>query len=522
MSKNLFLLLFLIVISGTVVAEDAPVEFESSQWRSSALDLRIIQVKKRLLEIVSEMLVNAHGDDGKQDLLDFRDKLVPTLVTNGDVDKNSIVLNGVFTDLRSALESEKYKTKKNPIFNRMLESFASALISEIEIREHVYKFPLQLGAYDFASSRIKYEKIKSIKDVFDLLETELSTTLKSLNENISKSPDLGAPSLFASLYSQASSNGLDAIFDPIMQGNYPYKRMVLKNKGEESICLHLATPTIRSNESVEITPEFLAHLRNLKMKGEHQFYINFQKNGAPTAWELMKYFGIEYYRAQCLQGLNTVPELQGVIDVMTLDKNSEFYWQNAKDAMEFVSLNSFWEELEQKLFCEACDSGFYWPEALKGKQREIRGVLKQLKSVLYADGADSLNAQKRKDSIELVYLFLMGKLSVGSKIINFSCKDDIDRGAGAKSLFLLATILKEVIMNAEKFLDNPYLLQERVEMLLSLVFADALMAKQRPLLEERLQRFQQAAVALVKSLRDNPEFFIFFRNNFSFDQVSFK
>lgn len=499
----------------------------AGRWQEDRFERAVSEVQKNFKKVMEDSKysgVFSHKvgsvADGSEEAVAHLRKMREVLdspSTPKDVRTFKIILD----ELRAALATPAYAEGKNKALTELLESLSYNFITQTDMRPFAYSFPLGLAAASNSHQQDDSSKHKEERSYENLQEL-----LSQLKQSVLDVSDLGqkiktSPQLNSSLLKQASlgltGGTLDGNFDPSTQENHPYKRMILKRKGDHQVtCLHMATPTLRSDASVEVNPEFIAYLKHQKRLGGHHTYINFQKDTPVTFLDTVKRFGVETYRAQCLERMSTIEELKSVIDVITLDKNSDFYWQK-KSRNATSSADEFIEEFIDRVVTDGRSVGFHFPTI--EKKAQAKKLILDLKEALgWNQSNKKVSLQEKRDFIEISYLFMMSSFSAGSDVVNFSCKDDIDRGAGAKSLLLFATILKEVVGSPDKFLKDPALFDKKLSVLSSLVFADALMAKDRLILEERLERFQEGAQALLKYL-DIPEFYVFFKHNFDFEEV---
>ncbi len=119
--------------------------------------------------------------------------------------------------------------------------------------------------------------------------------------------------------------------NPIKDGNPPnvYYTRIMPD-GNELTFIRTPTPTIGD----EINPAFIAFLRTAKANGDPIVYFNLQDRRSPAEQSSTKKwiletlgFAREDLRVKALEALAEDPEFKGFFTVVTLDKNSDFYWQ---------------------------------------------------------------------------------------------------------------------------------------------------------------------------------------------------
>src|SRR3990167_3398645 len=115
-------------------------------------------------------------------------------------------------------------------------------------------------------------------------------------------------------------------FDPIGQGNFPY-RLYQVQKGKTRIdLLHMPTPVLQQLiNKCEITGEFQGFLRSCNEQGKKHLLINLNDR---TSWR-------EFGRSKSLETLQMKAEHSKHFFVLTLPKTTDFYYQNN----EYLNLN---------------------------------------------------------------------------------------------------------------------------------------------------------------------------------------
>ena len=99
----------------------------------------------------------------------------------------------------------------------------------------------------------------------------------------------------------------------------------------------------------------------------------------------------ETYRVQCLQNFGEDERFSNILTVITLPKNSGFYWQKGDGfADDFIGTENFVDRMEALMFDKSqSESGFYFPPAWKEKdsveRKNIRMILDTIREILYPD-----------------------------------------------------------------------------------------------------------------------------------------
>lgn len=223
----------------------------------------------------------------------------------------------------------------------------------------------------------------------------------------------------------------DAIvpFDPIGQENLPSRVYEVQRKGKRIDVLRIPSPTRQSLiNKVEIVDEFRGFLRALAADTpvRKHLIINLQDR---TSWK-------EYARSRALETLQLNAEFSHQLFVLTLPKQTDFYYQNN----EYFNLNKaedFIKAFQGQLAApEQC--GFFFPPQLKSNEI-IRFAEDALSAIhqLFFHNKNSLTRRNREDFIEIFYQFLILKCidMLEPNSISFTCKDAIDTGAAQQAVF---------------------------------------------------------------------------------------
>ena len=211
-------------------------------------------------------------------------------------------------------------------------------------------------------------------------------------------------------------------FDPLMQYNSPSTIFTLSSESTHTSIIHLPCPVHQDFiDRVNITPEFKGYLRSLG--SQKHLYINLQDR---TSWK-------ENARAQAMEELSKSGEFRDSLRVITLAKNTDFYFQ----INDYAHLN------EADRFCKICAEqlsegtqyGFYLSDNLIQRvhlQKLITFIHEQ-----FFDLKKKLTRKERLDFIELFYFFLVLKIVDQEKpdVVSFSCKDGVDTGAAMVAAF---------------------------------------------------------------------------------------
>ncbi|CDZ79544.1 hypothetical protein BN1013_00037 [Candidatus Rubidus massiliensis] len=202
--------------------------------------------------------------------------------------------------------------------------------------------------------------------------------------------------------------------DQFTQGNIPSRIDVL----DKTILFRCGQPFYQFPPKLwwlplplKMAPEFALFL---KLSPNH-LYIN-----------LMRRKGMEGKLSHYIEALE---ELYPHLTVVSLDKNSPFYWQKGNDVDIAVFKNDFLKHLQS--------SYYYWSKKIVNVEEILQCVLQETQDEYFAH-KDRLNASERNDFIELAYLKILDRLVVKIQPItmNITCRQAMDRGPSLMALWL--------------------------------------------------------------------------------------
>ncbi|MBX7065673.1 MAG: hypothetical protein K1X28_00440 [Parachlamydiales bacterium] len=261
-------------------------------------------------------------------------------------------------------------------------------------------------------------------------------------------------------------------FDPIGQDNLPSRLYEVNRRGKKIDCIRIPSPTRQTTiNKVEIIDEFRAFLRSLSQDKpvKKHLIINLQDR---TSWK-------EFARSRALESLQLNAEFNHQLVVMTLPKDTDFYYQNN----EYLNLNKADEFL--KAFAAQLESpeecGYFFPAPLK-KTELTRFAEMALPAIHehFFNNKNSLTRRNREDFIEIFYQFLILKCidMVEPSSISFTCKDAIDTGSASTGAFF----------GFLQLLTSNFTAKEEQDFLRWLLYTPALFIRERAIDPERFNR----------------------------------
>ena len=193
-----------------------------------------------------------------------------------------------------------------------------------------------------------------------------------------------------------------------------------------------------------------------------------------------------------IENVQKVTEFMNTLMVVTLPKNTDFYFQSGT-YVEWDDAGEFMKQLKEQLATgEQC--GFYFPpEAEAEKLLAFTDKAMKVIHTVFFGGKGMLTHKNRLDFIEIFYLLLTLKLMEDFKpdSFSFTCKDAVDTGAVA-SVELYAFMR---LMN-----DSTKFSKEEANFLLWILYAPALMNRERAVDPTRFNRMESALAAIHAEL----------------------
>lgn len=244
--------------------------------------------------------------------------------------------------------------------------------------------------------------------------------------------------------------------------------------------LYMGRPTIDSGSKehlkAAVSPEFIAYVTHLALTNRTHLYINLmlRTNGEKTSKN-------EAPLTKAIEQLETMPAIRKGIAVVSLDKNSSFYWQqgvyeNKNDAKAFKKL------FLEKLADSSANSLYHWPHQIDKKRWKLtcEQILTRIHSTYFGD-QEVLSVKERQVFIEIAYLDIILALqhAIKPQFANITCKSNVDRGPSTHAL----------LFAYQAYTKQGKLTQYEKERVLTHLFAPALINKNRESKASRLDRF---------------------------------
>lgn len=234
----------------------------------------------------------------------------------------------------------------------------------------------------------------------------------------------------------------------------------------------------------EICPEFISYLNYLKSTQQTHLYINAMKRVSS---------GDQKY-TEVIEKLNVEREFEDVLWITTLDKKSDFYWQE-NNYSNISHSEHFKKTFLHELFGKPPqESLFKWP-----RQMELLAWKSHCKELidsvhrLFFKSKNSLSLQERLDFIEIIYIKIIQSLCeiLRPDYANISCKESMDR---APSIFSLLYVF-------ERLQSTGGLSLEEKMNAVTILLAPPLVSHNRTSHEPRIQRTISSMNHVIKVLQ---------------------
>ena len=242
-------------------------------------------------------------------------------------------------------------------------------------------------------------------------------------------------------------NGDYHSFDPMLQAGLP---TLMYGLYVHDKCYQVARwPSATHQEYIDkavLNEEFKAFLHAC---GGHSKVVkslfNFQDR---VSWK-------EHARCAALESLMGNDAFNKNIEVVTLSKDTEFYYQLAPYHQENradVFMSNFKKQLKDE------HSGYMFPKWMEKELTEfINKAMEEVHKVFFSN-KNMLLREHRLDFIEIFYLFLQLKIidMVHPDVVGYSCKDGLDVTSTASAeLYLFMKLLKQEKLseNDREFID---------------------------------------------------------------------
>lgn len=272
-------------------------------------------------------------------------------------------------------------------------------------------------------------------------------------------------------------------FDAIRQENLPGYQFAFVSKDGPIDCLRIPCPTEQEFiHRAKVDPEFIAFLRSSgkDLQERKHLIVNLQDR---SSWR-------EQLRSTTIEDLGRHKDFRNQLAVITLAKNSDFYRQKEQFGKIHQSA-LFKEHLIQQVMDE--NSGYYFPVMLKKHivKKWAPEIFDAIHTFFFSD-KNVMTRSERMTFIDLFHWMLTLKFIESTKADSFSltCKDCVDTGqAESVGLYLFSCLIT-----------GQNILQKDFEFVENLLFAPALMIRQRNIAPERVERMTAALSVVEKQL----------------------
>lgn len=275
------------------------------------------------------------------------------------------------------------------------------------------------------------------------------------------------------------------IYDPRLLGDIPAVLFNYPLAGKNIKVIR--TPNVvrdltRNKENIltmcHVVEEFSGFLDNHQKHNRVHLYVNLMQRQNATS---------ESVRTQCIEGLEKLyPE---TLQVITLAKNTDFYNQDKEFNVASISYIEFKKQFLSEMFIKS--AAYRWPAVLNGDNwiKKCDEVLDKVHKNYFKDVAN-LSKQERQDFIEIAYTEIIETAMEQLKpdTCNVSCLSTVDRGAAVLTeLFVKSCRKNKLELDAEQR-----------KQLVSIALAPAILAQNRVMLQEWIDRFHTATERMLR------------------------
>lgn len=260
-------------------------------------------------------------------------------------------------------------------------------------------------------------------------------------------------------------------FDPLVQGNFPNQLFTIEYNSQVTNCLHVPSPTRQFLiHKVEIVDEWRGMLRYFheKKKGHNYLFVQLQDK---SSWK-------ESARCKSIESLGKIVEFSSSISVLTIPKDSDFYYQS-KD-YDVNKASDFFKSIQNQ-FKNPEECGWNIPSSQKSIiTDEFIEKMVHVIHLLFFNEKSILSRQERLDFIEIFDHLLVLKMieKIQPNSFSFTCKDSLDIGASFSASFFAFI----------KMLGSGFVAKEEIDYFRYLLYAPALLVRERAIDQERVNR----------------------------------
>lgn len=377
--------------------------------------------------------------------------------------------------MREALHSEDYhkllaysKEKKQGLNSLLLELTHSLCRAFYLSLNHFNDFEDTLQQIFNAADGSYSEKVPNFPNtsLFRAINQDYSAIC-----NVFKNHSRGPLVKILAILDKGLRNG----FDPFTQFNLPSMLYAIACGGHKMTNIHLPSPTFQEYiHRANVLEEFKGFLRHCQIEFpvHKHLLINLQDR---TSWH-------EHARTSALEDLRTHEDMDKVLTVITLAKDTDFYHQLPPYNQENHA-HIFIKQFKAHLGDEA--SGYFFPSRFKSAI--LLGFIdKAMEAIhrIFFSKKNSLSQADRLNFIEIFDTFLLLKLLdvVQPDSFSLTCKDGIDVGSSCNGLLFLFL----------KLIDPQPLDQEAWTHFKKIIYIPAIIVRERPILKERFERMVAA------------------------------
>lgn len=277
--------------------------------------------------------------------------------------------------------------------------------------------------------------------------------------------------------------GLGQGLDLCTQKNWPIQIYTIFMEQLKISCMKIASMTMQTTlTDVELVPEFIGFMHVLASRDQKYLVINLQNR---SSWQ-------EKARCTCLEKSQYKQEFSDYLNVITFDRDSDFYHQKEGSSRATDFLSKCTQEV-----LSGQEYGFYFPPTVNSSQLTffVNKVLLLIHELFFNGKAD-FSHQERLDCIEIFHFFLFLHVidQLKPDMLSFTCKDGVD----TSSTFSAEVFAWLHVMNHPEGLPK-----SKRDFLLYLLYVPAITLRGRSIDKDRIQRMASAMHVFIENLNLN-------------------
>lgn len=320
---------------------------------------------------------------------------------------------------------EKVKNSSDPYMTVLIEKIEMPLGDPLEQRQNHIAIVNLIRQPSITSLKEDSRQLFSDLIRWTFLQADIQTEMKTFLFEQATSIPKGLSQIINETFLRFKE---DPRFDSVKHDS-SYEDQFLEGNLPTRIAQIKKTTLIRFGQPLGVSRTFTSWFLSPNLSLEFLYFV--QQQSSHLYVNLMKREGTERPLSQTLERLEE--QIPGLY-VVSLDKNSSFYWQ--KDEPENMKSSAF----KQVFMDNLASKSFYWTRYLNKDEwtKDLQAILEGVHR-RYFKNSESLTHAERQDFIELSYLAILDRLieKFSPASMNISCRQAIDRAPSLIALWML-------------------------------------------------------------------------------------